>query len=205
MKKIFDWVPWFQELASKINEGGRQTLAEKAREMDWGRRDPALLKFGDENIDPFSFIYYLAALNTLNNWKTVYRKVADVFGIRTRIDYERTEDFYYPTPRAYNVLFHNRGVGNPDLLWDLLAQAVSDSVQSDTFEAALEIKGVRIAKLSQTLFLIDPTKFLPFDGKWHSGSRNWQVRGTTGRNQMGRVLSGIGEDQGGSPVVNVMK
>ena len=163
MKKIFDWVTWFQELAGKINEGGRQSLAEKAREMDWGRRDPALLKFGDENIDPFSFIYYLAALNTLNNWQTIYRKVAGVFDLRTRIDYDRTEDFYYPTPPAINVLFHNRGDGNPDLLWNLLEQAVSDSVQSDTFEAALEINGVGVSKLSQTLFLIDPTKFLPFD------------------------------------------
>ena len=163
MKKIFGWVPWFQELASRINEEGRQTLAKKARDMDWGRRDPALLRFGNENIDPFSFIYYLAALNTPNNWKTVYRRVADVFGLRTRIDYEHTRDFYYPTPPAVNVLFHNRGVGNPDLLWDLLAQTVSGSVQSDSFEAALEITGVGVSKLSQTLFLINPSKFLPFD------------------------------------------
>ena len=85
MKEIFDWVPWFQELARKINEGGRQKLDEKARKVDWGKRNPALLKFGDENIDPFSFIYYLAALNTLNNWKTVYKEVADVFGIRNQV------------------------------------------------------------------------------------------------------------------------
>ena len=163
MKEIFDWVPWFQELASKINEGGRQTLAEKAREMDWGQRDPALLKFGDENIDPFSFIYYLAALNSVKNWKTVYPEIANVFGIKTRIDYERAEIFYYPTPRAYNVLFHNRGKADTDLLWNLLAQALSDSVRSDTFKSVFKITGVGVAKLSQTLFLIDPTKFLPFD------------------------------------------
>ena len=163
MKEIFDWVPWFQELANKINEGGRQTLAEKARKMDWGKRDPALLKHGDENIDPFSFIYYLAALNTPPNWNTVYRKVAKVFGIRTKIDYELIEPTYYPKPPAVVALFHDSGDGNPDLLWDLLEQAISDSVRSDTFEAALEIKGVGVSKLSQTLFLIDPSKFLPFD------------------------------------------
>ena len=163
MKEIFDWVPWFRELASKINEGGRQTLAEKARKMDWGQRDPALLKFGDQNIDPFSFVYYLAALNSVKNWKTVYRRVADVFGIKTRIDYERTEIFYYPTPQPFNVLFHNLGKGDPNLLWDLLAQAVSDSVRNDTFKAVLNIPYVGVAKLTQTLFLIDPTRFLPFD------------------------------------------
>ena len=152
MKEIFDWVPWFQELASKINEGGRQTLAEKAREMDWGQRDPALLKFGDENIDPFSFIYYVAALNSVKNWKTVYSEVANVFGIKTRIDYERAEIFYYPTPRAYNVLFHNRGKADTGLLWNLLAQVLSDSVRSDTFKDVLKITGVGVAKLSQNPF-----------------------------------------------------
>ena len=162
MKKIFDWVPWFQELASKINEGGRQTLAEKARKMDWGQRDPALLKFGDENIDPFSFIYYLAALN---NWETVYFSVGEVFGIQEPIDYAHKEHFYYPTPPVFAALFHDKGDGNPGLLWKLFEQAVSDSISDDTFEAALEIKGVGVPKLSQTLFLIDPTKFLPFDGK----------------------------------------
>ena len=163
MKEIFDWVPWFQELARKINEGGRQALADKARKVDWSPRNPALLRFGDENIDPFSFTYYLAALNNLNNWKTVYQEVADVFDIRTRVHIERAEDFYYPTPPAIKVLFHDRGDGNPDVLWSLLKQAISDSVQSDTFEAALKINGVGVSKLTQTLFLIDPTKFLPFD------------------------------------------
>lgn len=164
MKEIFDWVPWFQELARKINEGGRQALAEKAREIEWGEKNPALLKLENENIDPFSFIYYLAALNSENNWKTLYRNVADVFGIQARIDYERTKGFYYPTPPPMIVLFHSGGDSNPDLLWNLLEQAVSGSVQSNTFEAALAIKGVGVPKLTQTLFLIDPKRFLPVDG-----------------------------------------
>lgn len=165
MKEIFDWVPWFQELARRIGEGGRQTLAEKAREVDWGPTDPPLLKFGDENIDPFSFFYYLAARNSQDNWKTVYRSVAEVFEKRISIDSPPEEGFYFPTGRANNTLFHGKDSGNLDLLWKLFEQAVSDSIRSHTFEAALEIKGVGVSKLTQALFLIAPTGFLPFDGE----------------------------------------
>ena len=57
MKEIYAWVPWFQELADKIAEGGETYLAEAAKRVGW-RDDgdkPPLLKHGDENIDPFSF------------------------------------------------------------------------------------------------------------------------------------------------------
>ena len=119
MKEIFDWVPWFQELASSIREGGQQYLAEKAREVDWGPTDPPLLKFGDENIDPFSFFYYLAARNSQDNWKTVYRSVAEVFEKRISIDSPPEEGFYFPTGRANNTLFHGKySKPPPKITWN---------------------------------------------------------------------------------------
>ncbi len=165
MKEIFDWVPWFKKLARRIAEGGPLVLAEKAKEVDWKSDDPFLLKYGDENVDPFSFFYFLAALHNPQNWKTVFRSVAEVFEIQTPIDYTYTKNFYLPTPPAIAALFHNRGDGNPDLLWELFRQALAGSLQSKTFDGALGIHGVGITKLSQTLFLINPTKFLPFDEK----------------------------------------
>ena len=63
MKEIYDWVLWFRELVKKIEEGGEAYLIEKAKEVDWGNKR-SLLGFGDENIDPFSFIYFLASKNT---------------------------------------------------------------------------------------------------------------------------------------------
>ena len=165
MKEIFDWVPWFEELARRIAEGGPLVLAEKAKEVDWKPSDPFLLKYGDENVDPFSFFYFLAALHRPQNWKTVYRSVAEVFEIQTPIDYAYTKDFYLPTPPVIAALFHNRGEGNPGLLWKLFRQALAGSLESKTFEGALGIHGVGLTKLSQTLFLINPTKFLPFDEK----------------------------------------
>lgn len=59
MKEIYDWVPWFRELAGKIMEGGEAYLVQKTRQVDWVN-DPSLLRYGDEGIDPFSFFYFLA-------------------------------------------------------------------------------------------------------------------------------------------------
>ena len=165
MKEIFDWVPWFEELASRIKAGGRQVLAEKAKEVDWRNDNPSLLRYGDENIDPFSFFYYLAALNRLGNWNTVYRSVAEVFGLRTPIDYTPSEVPIFPSPPALAALFHYKGSGKPQLLWELFEQALSDSVRAETFEEAQKITNVGVRSLTQTLFLIEPTRFLPFDDK----------------------------------------
>ena len=60
MKEIYDWVPWFRELAKNIAEGGEQYLVDKAKDVNWAK-GRALLEFGDEGIDPFSFFYFLAS------------------------------------------------------------------------------------------------------------------------------------------------
>ena len=179
MKEIFDWVPWFQELARRINEGGQRTLAEKARKVGWGVSDPALLKFGDQNIDPFSFFYFLASRNNPANWKTVYQSVAKVFELETPIDYDLDQGFIFPTPMQLNLLFHGgEDDGNPDLLWNLFGQVLADSVRQETFEDVQEIRNVAVAKLTQALFLIDPIRFLPFDVQsvLSLGITDWKLR-----------------------------
>ena len=34
MKEIYGWVPWFRELAQKIESGGRRFLIERAKKVD---------------------------------------------------------------------------------------------------------------------------------------------------------------------------
>ena len=93
MKEIYAWAPWFKALAGKIAEGGEGYLIEKAKEIKWGKDDgtnkrvqgskdtPALLRYGDDSIDPFSFFYFLAQKNTTQQCNTVYTSVGEVFGI----------------------------------------------------------------------------------------------------------------------------
>ena len=163
MKEIFDWVPWFQGLANRVRAGGREYLAAKVKRVNWHPADPPLLKIGDENIDPFSFFSYLATRNSRQGWETVYPSVADVFDNPVSLDPPPKEGFYFPYPDPRNALFYGKTGGNPELLWELFEQALSDSVGEETFAGALDIKGVGVAKLTQTLFLISPTSFLPFD------------------------------------------
>ena len=62
MREIYQWTEWFSELAGKIAEGGEEYLIDRAKRIAWKAdgTQPSLLRYGDENIDPFSFFYSLA-------------------------------------------------------------------------------------------------------------------------------------------------
>ena len=161
----YSWVPWFGELVAKIAKNGEGYLVEKAKAVEWGRDrdDVPLLKYGDENIDPLSFLYFLAQRNTANQFEPVFRSVHEVFDIASKLPSERP---VIPTPPAVaNVLFHNGGVGQPDLLWHLFRQAVREipTIVAEDFNTALNIHNVAMRKLTQTLFIVNPRHFLPAD------------------------------------------
>ena len=40
MKELFDWIPWFEELAVKVGEVRREGLVERAKEVDWAGGAP---------------------------------------------------------------------------------------------------------------------------------------------------------------------
>ena len=166
MKEIYGWVPWFQELAGKIAEGGEAYLIEKAKQVAWGE-DPPLLRYGDEGIDPFSFFYFLASKNTKNQRQPVYDSVSDVFDIESSLpDTDNGVYYIFPTPQSNaHLLFHERENFTPDLLWRLFKETVQDNpkIDPDDFKNALELKYTRVPKLTQTLFLINPEYFLPVD------------------------------------------
>ena len=186
MKEIYDWVPWFRELAKKIETGGETYLIEKAKEVDWGNNH-RLLEFGDENIDPFSFFYFLAQNNTSNRRVSVYKSVNKVFSISDepqKIGGETT--YIIPTPPGNaTALFHDGKNFNPTLLWKLFRQAVKDEpdIQAFDFHAVLNIRMVGVAKLTQCLFLINPQRFIPID-KCFPGQHEIEhkIKGTDGWN-----------------------
>ena len=165
MKEIYSWVPWFRELGRKIEEGGEAYLIEKARQVEW-TGDISLLEYGDEGIDPFSFFYFLASKNTRNRRRPVYDSVSHVFGIESLLPDMGIDDYYiFPTPDPRYNNFYNRENFESDSLWRLFKQAVKNDpeIDPDDFEEALEINGVRVARLTQTLFLINPEYFLTAD------------------------------------------
>ena len=161
----YTWVAWFEELAGKIAREGEDYLIRHARKVDWIRDDPPLLAYGDENIDPMSFLYFLAQRNTSNQYKAVFESVTEEFEIASILS--RTQPVIpTPVPNAA-ALFHDGKSFDPGLLWSLFRDAVQTDkvslIKHDEFKAALAFPQVGIRKLTQTLFLANPRYFLPVD------------------------------------------
>ena len=181
MKHAYPWVPWFRELAEKISEGGESYLADRARRVDWGKEDHALLKYAGENgenIDPFSFFYSLAQRNSANLFDRVYGSVHEVFELSSERPSTKNEKACtFPTPSFRTTsCFFNGEINDfhPEALWRLFRQAVDTNageakIDPQDFEEALNIKNIAVRKLTQTLFLMNPYYFLPVDraiGVW---------------------------------------
>ena len=169
MKEIYSWVPWFRELSEKIADNGEGFLVERAKRIAWKQdgSHPPLLRYGDENIDPFSFVYTLASAGRLpaQARSRVYESATEEFDLSSRLPTEIDEAFIFPQPQPNATLFHQSGGGNPGLLRNLFGNAVrgTESIVAEEFDAALQIKFVKITKLSHALFLIRPDEFLPYD------------------------------------------
>lgn len=173
MREIYSWVPWFRELSRKIADGGGQSLAARARQVPWREDggDPPLVRFGDEHIDPFSFIYSLASYaRYAPGRKRVFKGVEKEFGLPCPLHLDAEEEFIFPQPQPNAALFNDSGRGDPKVLWRLFRSAVKgiDSVAAEDFNRAQEIGYVKITKVTQALFLVNPDDFLPYDDAIHS-------------------------------------
>ena len=172
LMELFQWVPWFGELAVKVGEVRREGLVARAKEVDWGKGKCAVLEHGEDRADPLTFFYHLASIagGKTENRETVYASVAKAFGIESEPDYSVDERFIFPIPPPFAVMFNNTGA-DPRLLWETFDQARAcglggkshDPEIADTFARMLQIKGVGVPKLTQVLFLMNPKAFLPFD------------------------------------------
>ena len=161
----YTWVAWFEELTTKIAENDESDLADKAKAVDWGRDkgDVALLNYGDENIDPMSFLYFLAQKNTSLQYKRIFGSVHEVFDISSELQKDQPI-IPTPVPNA-QALFHDGKSFDPDLLWRLFRDAAPirarPIIQADDFDGALKLRQVGPNKLTETLFLVNPRHFLP--------------------------------------------
>ncbi|MCY3689492.1 MAG: AAA family ATPase [Gammaproteobacteria bacterium] len=173
MKEIYDWVDWFKELAQVVDEVGENGLIERIKSIDWGSVEDGthfrLLnpEYGDENIDPLSFFYTLAMRNSTNLRSIVYKSVKEEFSLTTPLPpFELSDAWIFPTPQARaNTLFHLEGRGDPVLMWKLFRDARKGfaHIRESDFNDALQVNGVKRNKLTQTLFLINPLEFAPYD------------------------------------------
>ena len=171
MKEIYAWVPYFNELARKIVEGGEKQLIHSAKRVTWKENEdsePPLLRFGDESIDPFSFIYTVAGYSKWpRSRKRIYESLNSIFKMESELPIDLEQAFFFPTPTTQNTLFHSgkRRQEDTDLLWRLFRNAVSGfgNIDAMDFSGTLEIRRVATTKLTQALFLINSDVFIPID------------------------------------------
>ena len=167
MRELYAWVPWFNELARKIANGNELELAERASNIRWREHDNSspLLNYGRHNVDPLSFIYTLAT-HCRGPDGELASSIASLPSSTSKPNSLWVSTMPSTSPGTpQNTLFHQRGEGNPGLLWDLFRHSVVglDAVPGQDFGKALRIGNVGAAKLTQALFLIDGRAFMPYD------------------------------------------
>ena len=168
MKEIYAWAPYFRELARKVADRGERYLMDAAKRVAWKQEGPQspLLNYGNENIDPFSFFYTIAANSTAAvSRERIYESLRGIYDMESELPIDLEEAFVFPTPPRINTLFHSGGQGDPDLLWRLFRSAESgfEHIDAEDFEGALAIGNVALKKLTQALFLVNADSFLPID------------------------------------------
>ena len=166
MSDIPVWVDWFQALADKIVEIGEVGLIERVKRVDWSGNQPkpSLLIYGDKNIDPFSFLYFLAQTFDENRKETVKENVSQAFDISNQDIFSGSAPSKsFPSLKAPGwPLFHDGKEFNPDVLWKLFRQVHKrQEIKSKDFADALDIRQVGPGKLTQCFFYIKPKDFFP--------------------------------------------
>ena len=156
----YSWVPWLGELVRKIAAAGRDGLPVKAGRVDWVTKESSrrVSKYGD---DPFSFICSLCADAGSENLTKRLKTAAAAFSIDQGLPDPRA----MPTMNPRSTLFDGKGVGKPvpDVLWELFRTAAAHPAALDErlFNQVLRIHDVGMNKLTQALFIINPSAFLP--------------------------------------------
>ncbi|CAB5494837.1 hypothetical protein THERMOT_179, partial [Bathymodiolus thermophilus thioautotrophic gill symbiont] len=172
---IFAWVEWFSELAKNIGKKNQNTLPASINEAIESVLTNKAIKNKKQSIveseayDPFSFFYYLAQKNTTNQRKIFFQEVDRVFNINSPLpDFDDGDCWIFPKPTAHtNVLYWQPNKYEPELLWrffhkimtikniDELPLKATDDEFSNEFQAMLNLSGVGVSKLTETLFLIN--------------------------------------------------
>ena len=154
----------------KISEGGEGFLIDLCEadrlEKPLGKNRLCYTTATRTSIHSHSSIALQALHRRQESRNRIYPNINENFNINTYLPLDCDDAFIFPTPDPRKLLFHSNGNGDPQLLpADLFRDADSrpESVQAQDFDSSLRIARVAIAKLTQALFLINPSAFLPFD------------------------------------------
>jgi len=183
MSNKFTWVKTYKEIADKLC-----AYENRQEELIAILKDIGITRFNDydingacelNEIDPFTFFSYL------NKYKNDRNRISYLKKLHSRLQLTSkppSDVEGLPTCHPMKVwLFGYKVDRNPDdipLLWALFKQTIGHTIENDTLQKVLRIRGVGKGKLSICWFYSDPEYFLPLDSQTSRYLRENQLRYT---------------------------
>ena len=168
---LYDWVPFFKEITTKLVEIGEQTPENRDRRMEELTRSifekGPILESKFLPVNPFSFIYTLASKNEVNDRKKFYDNAKKFLEVSSPVP---TDDFF-PTPNPVNTLVGNIPTDSTSVneIWSIFTTVATASEPSkltnEVFLKCLSKPQIGLANFSQCLFLINPDCYIPLDSQ----------------------------------------
>ena len=176
----YSWIPFFEELARRlaepdISDSNGAKLVELLEKMhEDGAPVPAsLLNHRQSVIDPFTFFSMLNYTNITNsNFQTLAEYLKDELGIDAEVP---SNEFYRPHLRPGQIHYFDSDVdsfGDIQRHWELFLYVIENRIGFDNgldprlielIRQSLEVKSVRISKISMALYWVKPNEFLHVD------------------------------------------
>ena len=161
---VTTWQPFFHDLAHKLLE-----YEDRQPELVQLLRDAGVSVQNDEGepltvLDPFSFFSLILKHTSFKSVQPILVAVRSGLDLQAELP---TDLMGVPWSNPMNAWFFayrsNRQPDDLRVLWALARQAVQGQLEPDTFAAALRIRQVKLAKLTQGLFWLNPQAFLPLN------------------------------------------
>jgi len=161
-KAIADWIVDYEDKQEELVNILAKTGITKGLEDEYIEEEK---KEALKEIDPFTFFAAFMKFGVKNREKLI-SKLINVIGK----DISLPKDFDgVPTAQALKFwLFPYKYIRSDDsipLLWELFRQARNGDIKEQDFNSALKILGTGFTKLTQYLFYINPSQYLPIDAQ----------------------------------------
>ena len=177
---MYGWMPLTAQIVEKTLASEQKDLIDLTKRMRDSGLKPIILRdyhHKDKEIespineiDPFTFLANIFRGKYYKNRKNILAFLKNYWGLTE--DIHKKEDDVMPQAFLVKSWFFdykfNRGDDDTKLLWELARQAYKGEVDPDLFDRCLQIKEVRMSKLTMGLFWIKPQKYLCTDSNTES-------------------------------------